>query len=224
MSKSQAVRRADVPLYRQIGAILREQAADGRLKPGDRIESEPDLCATFGVSRVTIRRALDGLEREGLIERTPGRGTFMRGAQRQTSKNIASWRDLVASLKLRDSVLLREGEGPASDAVCDVFGLPAGAETPFEVRVYAPRKEAPRLAVKRYFRPGASRPVSSKPVSAWCEALLAEPRFAMMLKVPAGSALLSLWWIEATRDRAVIVSQMLQPGAAYSVRIESDGL
>jgi GntR family transcriptional regulator len=44
------------------------------------LPSEPSLAATHGLSRVTIRRALDGLERDGLIVRQPGSGTFVRGA------------------------------------------------------------------------------------------------------------------------------------------------
>lgn len=224
-SKSQqGVRRADVPLFRQIGAILREQAADGRLKPGDRIESEPELCAMFGVSRVTVRRALDLLERDGLIERTPGRGTFLRAPQRQASKPATPWRAAIAELERRESVLLRRGEGPAPDAVRAAFGLGAGAELEFDIRIFA-QKNAPRVAVKRYFRPGlAAPPAGCKLGAAWCEALLAEPRFAMMLKTPAGSALMSLWWIETARGKAAVVNQMIQAGAARSIGISPDDL
>jgi GntR family transcriptional regulator len=57
--------------------LLKERITSGALPPGQRLPSEPSLAATHGLSRVTIRRALDGLSREGLITRQPGSGTFV---------------------------------------------------------------------------------------------------------------------------------------------------
>ncbi len=49
----------------------------GSLAPGDQLLSEPGLAVQHNMSRVTIRRALDGLARDGLIKRQPGAGTFV---------------------------------------------------------------------------------------------------------------------------------------------------
>src|SRR5438128_1384378 len=49
----------------------------GRLRPGSRLPSEPDLAARFGVSRATLREALHGLESEGLLRRMRGSGTYV---------------------------------------------------------------------------------------------------------------------------------------------------
>jgi len=62
-----------VPLYYRIYADLKEKIAEGVFKPGDRIPSEKELCKIYGVSRLTIRRALEELRREGIIERTKKR-------------------------------------------------------------------------------------------------------------------------------------------------------
>jgi hypothetical protein len=56
----------------------------------------------------------------------------------------------------------------------------------------------------------------------WAEAMLAEPRFAMLLNVRAGSPLLSLWWVEKAARSALACSQMLQQGSAAAM-IVSEG-
>jgi DNA-binding LacI/PurR family transcriptional regulator len=72
------------PLYLQIYQYLTEEIAALRLLPGNRIPSEKELAARFKVSRITSKSALDMLAREGLIERVPGKGSFVveRGAGR----------------------------------------------------------------------------------------------------------------------------------------------
>jgi GntR family transcriptional regulator len=71
--------RADgpVPIYRQIAGILRRRIETGELETDDRLPSESDLVGTYGVSRVTARRAVDLLRSEGLVYTVPQRGTFV---------------------------------------------------------------------------------------------------------------------------------------------------
>lgn len=64
------------PLHHQAYLILRQTIEDGDYPVDKPMPSEPELTEMFGVSRITIRRALDRLQSEGLITRSRGRGTF----------------------------------------------------------------------------------------------------------------------------------------------------
>lgn len=66
-----------VPLHEQLKEILRAEIREGRLRPGDRLPTEAELCARYRVSRAPVRQALEDLVREGLIVRRRGRGTFV---------------------------------------------------------------------------------------------------------------------------------------------------
>jgi GntR family transcriptional regulator len=69
---------AGVPLHRQLFLVLHDEIARGALAPGDALPTEQTLCDQFGVSRITVRRALADLADAGLIERRQGVGSFVR--------------------------------------------------------------------------------------------------------------------------------------------------
>ena len=66
-----------VPLYAQIKDILRARILDGSYQPHQQMPSESEMIATFNVSRITVRQALNDLQNEGLIFRIHGKGTFV---------------------------------------------------------------------------------------------------------------------------------------------------
>lgn len=69
----------EVPLYYQLGTILREKILSGQFAPSEQMPTETELVADYGVSRITVRQALKILEEEKLIRREAGRGTFVTG-------------------------------------------------------------------------------------------------------------------------------------------------
>jgi DNA-binding GntR family transcriptional regulator len=72
-----APRRGEIPLYQRVRGILLDRMASGQYGPGDRLPSEGVLAEDLGVHRLTVRRALDELSREGLLRARQGSGTFV---------------------------------------------------------------------------------------------------------------------------------------------------
>ena len=66
-----------LPAYQRIQSAIRKRIESGELQPGDAVPSERDLAKTHRVSLMTARHALAFLEREGLVERRRGIGTFV---------------------------------------------------------------------------------------------------------------------------------------------------
>ena len=69
--------RSSMPLYTQIRETLRNRILAGTYKSHECMPSENELVAAFGVSRVTVRQALNDLKSEGLIFKIHGKGTFV---------------------------------------------------------------------------------------------------------------------------------------------------
>jgi GntR family transcriptional regulator len=72
-------RDSHIALYRQIAGRLESDIADGRYSALQRLESEHELMSRFGVSRITVRQAIDELVHKGLAVRKQGKGTFVAG-------------------------------------------------------------------------------------------------------------------------------------------------
>lgn len=79
MSMEKTIRK-DVPiaLYYQLKEELRRKILSGEWKEGSKLPSEKDICEIFGVSRTTVRKAVDELEAEGYLVKKQGRGTFVK--------------------------------------------------------------------------------------------------------------------------------------------------
>jgi GntR family transcriptional regulator len=65
------------PLYRQLAGVLERTIRNGGLKPGDRFDSETVLTERYGVSRITLRQAVQSLVRKQILVRKQGKGTFV---------------------------------------------------------------------------------------------------------------------------------------------------
>lgn len=68
-----------LPRYYQVYLTLRDWINNGNYRSGTQLPTESDLCETFGVSRITVRKAVDLLATDHLVRREQGRGTFVTG-------------------------------------------------------------------------------------------------------------------------------------------------
>ena len=66
-----------VPLYYQLENMIREEIEEGKYNPGDKIPSERELSEIVGLSRMTIRKAINNLVEKGILKRKRGQGTFV---------------------------------------------------------------------------------------------------------------------------------------------------
>lgn len=71
------------PRYYEIKADIRQKINDGHYKPKEALPSEPCLQKIYGVSRITVRKALDDLYTDGLIYKIQGKGTFVEDSRKQ---------------------------------------------------------------------------------------------------------------------------------------------
>lgn len=67
----------DVPIYRQIVRQVTDAIAGGLVKAGDRLPSHRELASELVIAPLTVKKAYDELERDGLIDTQQGRGTFV---------------------------------------------------------------------------------------------------------------------------------------------------
>jgi len=67
-----------IPLYIQLGRIIREKIVSGEFKEGEAIPSETELTKQYRITRTTVRKAISSLVQEGLLELVHGKGTFVR--------------------------------------------------------------------------------------------------------------------------------------------------
>ena len=120
-------RSSPIPLYFQIAENLKQAIEAGTLTPGDRLDNELDLAERLGVSRPTVRQAVQRLVEQGLVVRRRGLRTVVVAPRILRSVALTSlYDDLSASGRHPATAVLAVREVPAGD-VAAVLGLPAGA-------------------------------------------------------------------------------------------------
>jgi len=96
-------------LYRQVAQSIGQRIRTGKLKSGERLPSMDDLAEVYGVTKVTVRRALLELKSEGLLYTRPAQGTYV---AQVIPPDKAHRRSKVLTVGLVSRVLLPENPGP----------------------------------------------------------------------------------------------------------------
>jgi GntR family transcriptional regulator len=141
----QQVRTNGQPAYKRIQGTIVRRLESGQLKPGDIVDSERELARIHRVSLMTARHALAGLEREGIVVRRRGAGTFVAPPKIHFNKLMSyteqmAGRGLAVSSKLLSlNVIDTEHEVaarlalPANSRLIKLERLRLGGEEPFAI-------------------------------------------------------------------------------------------
>lgn len=118
-----------LPLYQQIKETLRSAILDGKYAPHSRMPSESELQSMFDVSRITIRQALGDLQKEGLIFKVHGKGSFV--SQPKAVQNITSLQGFAEAMAGDGNEIVNRVVSfafvPANAEVAARLGLEKGA-------------------------------------------------------------------------------------------------
>lgn len=125
-------RNSPLPLYFQLAEVLEAEIQNGRWGPGVLLPSEPILCDRFGLSRPTVRQALERLEQAGLLERHQGKGTFVANERARTwllQSSIGFFgNEMVRRGREVRSVVISAERAPLPQWASGILGLAPGSE------------------------------------------------------------------------------------------------
>ncbi|PXA82473.1 GntR family transcriptional regulator [Caulobacter sp. D5] len=115
---------ASAPLYLQLQRALREAIQHKILTPEDALPPERDMAEDFNVSRITVRKALEGLVSEGLLTRRQGAGTFVASrVEKNFSKLTCFTEDMISRGRSPHSEWLAKMEGSVTPEESLTLGL-----------------------------------------------------------------------------------------------------
>jgi GntR family transcriptional regulator len=120
--------RAGGPLYQQLHRALRQAIEDERLAGDSPLPPERDIASELGVSRITVRKALDALAEEGLVRRRHGAGTFVAARVEKSFSMLTSFsEDMESRGRTPRSAWLRRLAGAVTPEEAMVLGLSPGS-------------------------------------------------------------------------------------------------
>ena len=224
------------PLYQQIYEDIKGKIEDGAYAEGDRIPSEQELCATYGASRITVRRAISDLCTNGYLVKRQGVGTFVSRPRifrelRRSGHTIRTFTDICRDNGARAGARLSREDERAffglgeNDLLLYVQRLRTADDVPvYEENVFLPYEEFAGLM-------GASlddvslfdtieavsgrRPVRNARLT--IEAVAATPEQAGRLRVPTNAPLLYMNGYFEDRDgRPVAIGRQYYVGSRYA--------
>ncbi|MDM7884298.1 GntR family transcriptional regulator [Curtobacterium sp. RHCKG23] len=146
-------RSGPMPLYFQVASRLEESIRSGALPPGARLENEIALGERLGLSRPTIRRAIQDLVDKGLLVRRRGIGTqVVHGPVTRKVELTSLYDDLAQGAQAPTTQLIARDDVVAPDVVAEALGLPAGT-TVAHIRRVRFAEDVPMAVLENYLPP-----------------------------------------------------------------------
>lgn len=147
------------PAYLQLASFLRQNVATGALRPGDQLPSESQLCDRYGVSPMTVRRAINLLADQGVVVAEQGRGTFVKPvAMGAASFQLAELQTLLSDPERTNVRLLETRIVTASERIARKLAIPIGQRTIYIRRLLRMDNE-PVLYHREYLIYDPTRPI-----------------------------------------------------------------
>jgi GntR family transcriptional regulator len=147
------------PAYLQLANILRRQIANGSYRPGDLLPSEAQLCRRYGISPMTVRRSINLLSDQGVVNTAKGRGTFVKPLELGTAIfDLREFQDLfnedaITNIRLLDVRIISADERTARK-----LAIVEGDPTIYIRRLFT-REERPILYHRAYLIYDPTRPI-----------------------------------------------------------------
>ncbi|MCA1906463.1 MAG: GntR family transcriptional regulator [Desulfarculus sp.] len=115
------------PAYLQLVRIFKAQIASGKYRPGAKLPSEAVICKKYGLSPMTVRRAINLLIDQGVVRTVQGSGTFVRGVKLSASSfNLQELMELIQDENGTQVKVLEMDIAKASPEVAERLGLASG--------------------------------------------------------------------------------------------------
>ncbi|MFS0724347.1 UTRA domain-containing protein [Paenibacillus sp. 1P07SE] len=114
---------SQTPLYAQLKQIIKEEISRGVYKSGQKLPPESEMCDTYGVSRVTVRRAITDLVEEGFLYSQQGKGSYVQETKMKRELiSVGSFSDITtASGKKPSAQILSNVIIEADEKLADIF-------------------------------------------------------------------------------------------------------
>ncbi len=147
------------PAYAQLANIIRQQIADGAYRPGDQLPSEAQLCREYDISPMTVRRSINLLSDQGIVNTAQGRGTFVKPLELTTANfDLKELQDLFTDGASTHVNLLDVRIVSADERTARKLELNEGDPTIYIRRLFT-REELPIFYHRAYLIYDPARPI-----------------------------------------------------------------
>ena len=234
---------ASVSMHSQIREIIRRRVLDGTYAPHSQMPSESQMMEAFSVSRITIRQALGDLQKEGLIFKVAGKGSFV--AKPKAFQNLSRLQGFGEAMSPSGyetfSQVLSTRQTPASEVVARRLQLTVG-EPVFEIKRLRYLNREPISVDVSYFPLALGERLAHEDLATrdifvilendygrhlthadvQIEAISADESLARQLRIAEASPLLRIERLTHADDQPIDFEYLYYRGDAFQYRLRID--